>query len=254
MLDPLLPILPVQISSAVAWIVLIGCAVLGLVLWTTGARFGRSWITLILVATGALVGKMLPKWFGWVIDPMGPTVACAVVLGLLGYLLYPFWIGIGTGVLLALWAGLGLWLALAPMRGWTMPDIDHSKATMQEAVSLWQQLPRGYTGWAPYWAGVSLLCGAAGTLLWPRIGTALLYSMAGLTSLLGAGLIAINVKHPDWLKLMPAPWVQCTVLGCLLAAGALLQDRLAHARTQEIQTEKYERSHPKPGSDAADDE
>jgi hypothetical protein len=250
----MLPMLPRELVSTAAWIAVISCAVVGLVLWATGARFGRSWITLVMVGGGALVGKMLPKWCGWIIDPMAPAIARALIFALLGYLIYRLWIGIGTGVIMGLWVALGFWLAMSPVRGWEWPDVDRNQPVAQYGMEVWRQMPAGYTEWVPYWAGVALLCGAAGTVLWPRIGTVLLYSMTGLSLLLGSALIAINVKHPDWLEFMPSGWMQCTILGLLVAAGALLQDRLAVARNEHLAATRIDRERKEAEKQRAKDE
>src|SRR5258705_4914270 len=105
MIQQFLALLPRQINSLALAIAIAG-AVLGGLLWLGGSRFSRTLMTLISVSTGGLVGLQLPRWFGWGLEGWATAVLGALVLGISGYVLHKLWVGLGLGLVLAMWAGV----------------------------------------------------------------------------------------------------------------------------------------------------
>src|SRR5256885_16641087 len=103
MIQRLLVLLPQQISSLSLMIAVAG-AVLGGILWLGGSRFSRTLMTLISVSTGALVGLQFPKWFSVGLEGWATAVLGALVFGITGYALHKVWVGLGLGLVLAVWA------------------------------------------------------------------------------------------------------------------------------------------------------
>jgi len=218
MLQGLLLLMPHQLGAFALWMAMAGTC-LGAGLWLAGARFSRSIITLLLVAIGSIVGKLLPGWMGWSIDPMATAVGGSVVLGASGYLLHRWWVGMGFGLVLALWAALGTWMVLSPGQDWSWPMPGDSFWS-----DLWGSLSPQVQSVLPFMAGAGWISGGVVALVWPRIGVVLLYSMTGLSLALAMGLAIAELGRPGWLNWVPSQdWVQWTALAVLVLAGAGVQ-------------------------------
>src|SRR3954471_14599015 len=107
----LLQLLPQTVGDGTRVLTMIGTAV-GAVLWIGGVKMSRPIVTLVTVLIGAGVGMQLPRWFNWSVSGAGPAVGGAVILGVSGFVLHRMWMGIGLGLLLALWATFGIWLTM----------------------------------------------------------------------------------------------------------------------------------------------
>src|SRR5687768_5279625 len=105
MLQQLLALMPKE-AGTFGLVVTVAGTLAGLVLWLVGARFSRPLITLCTVALGGAVGMMLPRWCGWTVNGMGTAVGGAIVLGVSGYVMHRFWVGIGLGLVMCCWAAL----------------------------------------------------------------------------------------------------------------------------------------------------
>lgn len=235
MVHELLELLPPDVSTLMLWVA-IGGVVVGAGLWLAGSRISRGLITLMLVAGGALAGLRLPGWMGWEIDPMGPAVVLALVLGLSGFVLHRMWIAAGLGLTLAAWAVLACWVAWGDPAAiesviestvessWAsadqQPTFNQWVANIRESQPpiLWQVLP-----WA---AGIAVLSGIAVGLVWQRIALILLYSLVGVSMVVGLGMLLVQARQPAWIDRLPQQtWIQLSIVAALVVLGMAAQWR-----------------------------
>jgi len=202
-------------------------------LWLLGARYSRAMIALLAVAIGGLLGVTLPRWYGLTISTQATAVGGAVVLGLSGWLLHRVWVGLGLGLVFAAWAALGTWVfyndpATAPAWAWPVVSVDTTIASY--ATETWAQVLENIRKLLPYACGGAMVSGLCASLVWPRIGTVMLYSCAGVSLLVGMGLAAMNFARPEWLTHVPVQtWAQLTTLAGLVGFGAVVQWQVAPA-------------------------
>jgi hypothetical protein len=209
MLQELSSLMPHQVGEFALWMVMVGLA-LGGGLWLAGACFSRSIITLSLVAAGSFVGKWLPGWMGWSIDPMATAVGGAIALGISGYLLHQYWVGIGLGMVLAAWTAMLTWKDIGHSLNWREME-GWSSARLALSFAVWG-------------AG---LTGIAATWLWPKVGQSLFYSITGLTLALAMALAVAQMGRGNWLGWVPAEnWAQYASMAALVLVGAVVQWRL----------------------------
>lgn len=226
MLQDLLPLLPKEVPALVM-IVAIAGTVAGFVLWLGGARFSRSLITLLAVAMGAILGLFIPDWMGWSVDGWATSVGAALVLGISGFALHRMWVGVGLGLVLALWATVAVLLVQKVPSQWVWPHFGAHDSIANWTRALWLCLPDATRGVLPYACGTAMVAGAACAFVWPRGALVLLYSLAGVSLLAGMGTAAMNFARPQWLGLIPTQAAaQLTTLFGLVAFGALFQWRL----------------------------
>jgi len=225
MLQQLLSLLPRELGTAALVLAMLG-TMLGLGLWIAGARFQRSILTLTTVAGGAWVGMCLPRWCGWGIDGMATAVAGAVVLGITGYVCTRFWVGIGFGLMMALWSAMIVWLACHGNGEWTWPDVN-SKTTLPGFLAeTWRSLPNNVISILPWVSGAATLSGLMIALLWPKLGGVLLFSSVGVSLLLTTTLVLLENGRPQWLGALPAAtWAQSIILIVMVLVGAFVQWR-----------------------------
>ena len=199
----------------------------GAVLWLAGSRFSRSLVTLLAVSLGATVGRHLPAYFGWGVDPMGVAFVGALVLGLSGYLLHTTWIGLSLSLVLALWLGVAAWLAVGGGAPPQWPPLDTSTGVENALANAWQSLPGDLPRVMPFALGAAVVGGVAVTVLSPKLGRILTYTLAGLSILLVMGVTAVRMSRPDWLVALPRtlPTQGVILLGMVLT-GVLIQWRL----------------------------
>ena len=162
---------------------------------------------------------------------MGPAVGGAIVIGVSGFLLHRMWIGLALGPVLSMWALLILWAVTAQGQTWERPPVDESTTIATYAPELWQALPIDFTRLAGYVSAAAMITGLAATLLWPRVGTVVLFSAIGVSMLTIMGLVAMEMGRPQWLDHLPAETVsQVVTLAALVAFGAVVQWRTAPAK------------------------
>jgi len=209
MVQELTSLMPHQMGELALWMAMAGVA-LGAGLWLAGTCFSRSIITLLLVAIGSFAGKRLPGWMGWSIDPMATAVGGAILLGISGYLLHQYWVGIGLGLVLAAWTALLTWknsgqgVSWREMEGW-------SSARLMLSFAVWGM---GISGIAAAW-------------LWPKVGQSLFYSITGLTMVLAMALTIAQLGRAGWLQWVPAgKWAQYSSMASLVLVGVAVQWRL----------------------------
>jgi hypothetical protein len=217
MVNDLSNLLPAGLTaSAAAYAGGLG-ACLGVVLWLAGSRFGHGLVTLVSVAAGATLGKMVPGWFGWHIDPMGTAFGGALVLGILGYVYHRMWEGVGLGLLMAGWAAVATWLLLkSPDQSWMLP-IPTTWDLATYAKSLWDSMPSNLAPVMPYAIGCSLGSGLLTAALWPRVGSRAFYSMLGVTVVVvAAELLGRTGMIPSTARAQVAVAILFAMLGILI--------------------------------------
>lgn len=231
MLQELLTLLPdpADASPALSW-ASYAAITLGVILWLSGSRFNRSLIALVLLAIGSLVGLHLPEWMGWSLNGMGVAVGLGLVMGLIGYLLYRLWTGVGLGLILSAWALAGCWLALHGDYTWTWPDL--SQVTGLGIVpAFWEQVPEDLRRILPFAAGASLMSGMAIALLWPVAAAKLMHAMGGTTLIIGGLLAALYLRQSPFLEKLPqGKWTQIGILAGMILASFIGQTLLGPKR------------------------
>jgi hypothetical protein len=222
MLLDLLNLLPAELSSFAVGLAIAG-AVLGLGLWAAGARFTQAIMVLGAVTIGALAGREAPGWFDLSISNWTTAIGIALVLGISGYAFHKTWVALCLALLLACWTALGTWLLCADHASWSWPNPE-GQTPPQYVASVWQSLPEGVRSILPYAAGVAALAGIALGAVLPRLAAALLFSMLGISLVLGMGSAAVRHYRPEWLGILPADTHgQLVGLGIALVLGMLLQ-------------------------------
>lgn len=198
----------------------------GAVLWLAGSRFSRSLVTLLAVSVGAVVGRHLPAWFGWSIDGIGLAFVGAMVLGLSGYLLHTTWIGMALSVVLAAWVGVVAWLAVGGGGQIQWPVLDWSADAEVILSGVWRSLPGDLPRVMPVAIAFALVGGVLITVLSPKLGRVLTYTLTGLSVLVVMGLTALRMSRPDWLFLVPhTAAAQAMTLSGMVVLGVLVQWR-----------------------------
>lgn len=222
MLQDLLALLPRL--GTVALVASVAGAMTGAGLWLMGARFSRSLITLLLVSAGATLGLQLPRWFAWPIDGWAPALGVAALMGISGFLLHRFWVGVSLGTVLTTWAALATWAIFHGAQPWAWPAWEHGTRLHLYLQAVWNSLPTEVCRLLPFACGAALISGVSVAMLWPRIGLVLLYSTAGVSLLVGLGLVAVQLGEPHWIYLLPAKGSsQGLILLGMVGFGALLQ-------------------------------
>ena len=238
MIQKLLVLLPQQVSSLTLMIAIAGAA-LGGILWIGGSRFSRTLMTLTSVSTGALIGLQFPKWFAMGLEGWATAVLGALILGISGYLLHKFWVGMGLGLVLAVWAALATFVFCADPKGWSWPISPAGASVHRQIVDVWNSLTPDARNLLPFTTSAALLSGICASVLWPRVGSVLLYSAAGVSLMAGLGVTVLNSTKREWLRIVPSQTSsQVIILICLVAFGAILQWRSISARAAVAQTPK----------------
>lgn len=234
MLQELLSLMPDQADAApmLTWVAYALIAA-GAVLCILGSRLNRSLITLGMLAVGAWIAMHLPAWMGWNIDGMGPAVGAALVCGLLGFLLYRLWTGVGLGIILALWAVAGCWLALHGNYTWTWPDLSQMTGT-QPIQALWEQVPEDLRRIVPFAAGASFMSGLAIALLWPIAATKWMHAIIGTTLLAAGFMITLYLRQSPMLDKLPqGRWTQIGILAGMILVSFCIQSLLGPKRASK---------------------
>lgn len=204
--------------------VAIGGAIIGVALWLAGARFSRSLVTLMAVAIGTSVGVRLPGWLGWNIDGMAIGVGGAVLLGASGYLLHRTWIGMYLALLLAVWAGVGSWMALDHGATMRWPSINWNGGIAAASQAVWTQMTFQPIRGVAIAAGIGLLAGVVMTIFWPKLSGVTTWSLAGVTLMLSMLAAAGQMIHLSWVgALGVSGMIQGTALLGLVVLGASIQ-------------------------------
>jgi hypothetical protein len=159
----------------------------------------------------------------------------ALLCGVVAYITHRLWIGLGLGLCLAWWAALATWALAHGDQSWSQPVWDADMTIGHFAVALWTVLPLEVSRILPWATGIAMVSGIAISVLWPRLATALNWSLAGLTLLLTLGMAAMSYERPEWIGLIPSQtWMQMTALGALIGFGVLVQSKLAPMRSAHV--------------------
>jgi hypothetical protein len=234
MLQSFVQWLPDQVGGAALAVAMAG-ALVGAVLWISGARFSRTIIGLIAVAIGAVVGMKLPAWMGLGIGGEGPAVLLALLLGVIGYLMHRLWIGVALGIVLASWAFLATWVLLNGSANFNWPAAHTTGNIPDYLVLCWHALPVRIAGVLPIVCGGAMMFGLLITLCWPGFAIAAAWSAAGASLLAGLGSVAMEMGRPQWMKIMPqTPATQFLALIALVLTGVAAQWRSAQAAAGQL--------------------
>jgi hypothetical protein len=223
MFQELLPLLPKEVGT-LAYVLAVVGAIVGLGLWLVGARYSRSLVTLVLVSVGGWIGLLLPRWFGWSIEGWATAIMAALVLGGSAFVIHRFWVGMGLGLVMAGWAAVAVWLMCKGDGVWSPPKYEIGLTAQAYVQAFWSSLPNLVQRVLPVASGAAMLGGLFATLFWPRLGTVLLYSAAGVTMIGGTAPWLMNRFRPQWLNSLPATKLsQAGLIFGLFALGALIQ-------------------------------
>lgn len=200
------------------WAALVGG---GLLLWLAGGRVSRSLVTLMLVAAGAILGKHFPAMSGAKLDPMACVLGGALVLGVLGYLMHRWVIGLGLGGVLGLWAVLGCFAVAASPAYFAWPGGGSLTEVYRSVVG---QFTAETGQMMTAIGGLAFVSGMAVSVLFPRFAITLFWTLAGATVWGGSGLAWGFYQGPDRLSRLPVTtWGQCVLLGAIVVAGFAAQ-------------------------------
>jgi hypothetical protein len=227
MIQQLLGLLPRDID-AVALLIAVAGALLGGVLWLGGSRVSRTLMTLISVAVGAHDGLQAPRWLPVGLEGWATAVLGALLLGISGYALHKVWVGIGLGVVLAVWAAVATFTVCGDSTAFAWPATGQGTTVSTYLLDLWNALSPDARRLLPLACSAAMTSGIVASIVWQKLGLVLLYSTAGMTLLLGLGVAAINSAKREWLGLIPSQTSsQVIVLLSAVAFGAILQWRCA---------------------------
>jgi hypothetical protein len=207
----------------------LGCAIAGTLagagVWLAGARFSRSIVTLSLVTIGALLGMHLPAWMGWPLDSWAGGIGGAIVLGVSGFTMHRFWVGVGLGLVLAAWAAVATWEFGKGNAEIVWPSVEPTAAILPAYLAdVWKALPADVTRIAPFMCGTAFVSGLIAALMWPRVGVILLYVLIGISLLVSMGLMCVEIGRPQLMQLVPSSLnAQLMMLGLLVLIGSLVQ-------------------------------
>jgi hypothetical protein len=226
------PIFPQQLGTLATIFAMVGTFI-GVGLWLIGARFSRSLITLSLVSIGGWLGLFIPHWMNWNVDGWATAIGLAILLGGSGFVMHRFWVGVGLGAVIAGWAAVAIAVFCKTAETWAFPKVPVGTSFSAYASIAWQSLPNDVGRFLLIAGGTAMLSGLSAALLWPRVGLVMLYSMMGVSLVVGLGSITRDAVPPRWLRAMPAQTsVRAMMIAGLVVLGALLQWKLALSRKQ----------------------
>lgn len=225
MLQRLLLLLP-ETSPGWAWFwwsALIGG---GLLLWLAGGRVSRSLVTLVLVAIGAVAGKHFPAMSGVKLDPMACVLGGALVLGVLGYVMHRWVVGVGLGLVMGAWAMMGCFVVAKSPAYFVWPEwsVGSGEGVWKYIQTVGQQLGGDTGQMLVALGGLAFVSGVAMSVLFPRVATTLFWTLFGASVWCGAGLAWGFYEGPDRLGRLPVTTMgQCVLLGAIVVAGFAAQ-------------------------------
>ena len=242
MFQQLLPLLPAEPSVSVIVATILG-ALAGVILWFAGSRYTRLIITLGTLAVGAVIGMILPRQMGWDINTMATAVAGAIIFGIAGFILYRACLGVGLAFVLALWTAIGIWLVYHETAPLTWPIGTVSIHDFFNAM--WAGMPDPVKGPMPAAVAMAAVLGAILALLYPRIGTVMLHSFAGVTIVILMCLWAIQCRQIDWPAFLPTSSnAQIVLLAGMVCLGLVVQWQWLPAAHKPLPQRKS--PHPNP--------
>ena len=203
-------------------------SVIGLGLWLIGARYSRQIVTLIGVGGGAIVGKHLPEFVNLNMSAPVLAIGGALILGLFAFVAHRYWVGLGLGTVMAYWASLATWAVMHGQQSWSSPVWDADMTISRFGQELWTVLPTDVQRLLPWAAGSAMISGVALAILWPKIATALNWSLAGVSLVLCLGIATMSYARPEWIGMLPAQtWAQLSTFFGMVLFGAIVQWKLS---------------------------
>jgi hypothetical protein len=193
LLHRLLMLLP-AVQPGILWVWYVLAAGVGGLFCVAGSRLSRMILVLAAVTVGAMMGKHVAGAFGYHPDPMAATIGGSVACALLMVFLHRFVIALGLSVLLAAWAGLGVWVHSALPTVWQWPTVVAGGPSFVSACSA--QLPPEVAQWMTALAGLGFLAGLAIAALMPRVALPLFWSVLGTTILVAVALAYATYVQP----------------------------------------------------------
>jgi hypothetical protein len=196
MFQQLLPLLPADQATTAVVIALIFAALAGLVLWIAGARYSRMVVTLVTVTVGGIAGMLAPRIFGWNVNTMTTSLAGAMLLGLVGFILHGACVGIALIGILSVWAAVGTWIVCHADIPITWPQATKSFTEFYQAV--WNQLPETVRSPMPIVIAMAAGLGIIIRFMSPKLALVLAYSLLGVTLIAAAALCAVQTHAITW--------------------------------------------------------
>ena len=206
-------------------------------LWLFGSRFSRSLLTLVAVAVGAWLGKNVTAWLALPLQGWAGAMVGALVFGIGAYALHGLVVALALGMNLAMWAAVTVFVLYSA--GFTLPAYGPETTIGEYLKTVWTGLPDQIHNIGPFVCGAALLIGLAVTMMWSRLATFLLYSLLGVTMLVGLGLVAVELSRPQLLTSIPDKRsTQLAILGGMVLFGFLVQWRMSRPHTSESSKEE----------------
>ncbi len=216
--------------GSVGLAVAVGSAGLGLGLWLIGARFSRPLLATAATIGGGAIGYESPHWFAWALDPWTVAVLGSLLFGVIGFLAYRWVAAIGLGLILSIWTILGA-VAHAGLPNRLIASLLPTEFIWSQIAAAPKNLPSQLMMVLLVAGGIGLIGGTAVAIKWPRLGTALFWTILGLSIALGSILAAAQDYQPKALGMIPPhAEMQLAALGGLIVIGAAVQWRITFAK------------------------
>src|SRR5208282_6230291 len=144
--------------------------------------------------------------------------------GVSAYAMHRFWVGLCLGAVVVMWTTLALWSTAPDAAATQMPQYTGANALPQYICSAWSEMPSTVQGYLPLVGGIVMIAALLAALIWPRLGTALLWSAVGASLLVGMGTLAVWQLSPAWVAALPRQISsQLAMLGIVVLIGATWQ-------------------------------
>src|ERR1051325_2190806 len=191
-------------GGAMATLIALAGVLIGGVLWLFGSRFSRTLITLLGVTVGTQIGLRLPAWAGVPLSNWVTAIAGAAVIGVAGFVLHRFWIGVALSAILTSWVAIGVWSFYGVGASHQAPPTFAAATLVDQAKQIWSSLPSDIRRVGPLLCGTALLSGLAVGILWSRLAGYLMYSFLGVTRVAPMGMLAMELSRPQMLQMLPS--------------------------------------------------
>ncbi len=184
----------------------------------------------LLMAVGALVGLQMPSLLSIPFSGWAVATVLALLMGLVAFVSHKAWVSVGLGIVLAIWTVSAIFGYYVLSAHWAWPPPPPDATVTAHITSAWSTLPEDLRRTVPFAAATAVVAGIAACVMWPRLSTVLLYSLAGTLVFAVAVGAVLQMGRPQWLVILPSSTtVQLGVLGVLALLGAVIQWRLACA-------------------------
>lgn len=233
LIDEILANLPPEAIGAVAWLCT-AAAILGLIIWLFGSRFGRSLMTLALVSIGGLTGLQMPRWFNWPLGGWATCIGLVLILGISGYVCQRFWIAVGLSLLLALWTAAALVGAYAI----DILAVAEGDSLSKCAVNAWSAIPASLHLAGPLAILIAISAGLTAGILFARPAMFLFYAMLGTSLIVVFATFALRAKGFDAISPLPQDWrYRLAIASGVALVGTAVQWQLSPRRPKPSEKE-----------------